>query len=276
MITYTAKRRNKDMTLREEEYPIYESEEEFREYQPDATLTYWKDAPKGYEGGWLLDDDGYISPCRYVEEFLDKLGRTRKKVRFQWAGFYPSKKNVVGFKSTPKHPWSRSTVNRSRFRIIAKSIARMAVDGHKPTEAQLEAFGKFYRSDQKIPKATIKRILRTKDAQNMIADEIAILLQSKGISTDQVIDDYQTIKQAAIDRGQLGVAKGVVDTYRDMLGMMPNKTSVETETTMEMSVEELYSKMDNQRQIVGTTNGLLRHRADESEDGSPGEEDLSS
>ena len=104
----------------------------------------------------------------------------------------------------------------------------------------------------------------------MLAAEISNLLTEKGISTESVIEDYERIKSQAQTIGQLGVAKGIVDTYRDMLDMMPDKVTIEETTVSELTIEQLYSKTQHQKQLdSGKNDEHIRYATDKFE-GEPG------
>lgn len=241
MRTYRARRVvNDDGTMEYFEWPIYESEEEFREHEgEDAELVYWKEAEEGYEG-FLLDDDGCISECRQVVEFEDSRGYSRRQVHFQWGKRYPSNVNEFGFFSNPKEHWASKVARHPRMKIILKALARITLSGRMPTEQELVTFGKFYRNDQEIPEATLKRFLRTQEAKDVIAEEIVAILNRYGVDEEFITKEYLDVLTKSKSANQFGVSKSVVDELRNLIGMNPSKVKVTKGYEEEMTVEQLY------------------------------------
>lgn len=189
----------------------------------------WRDGRE--EDQWVIDDAGWVS--QVIRAKLYHIGKTKKypkwRITLSYGPFFATRARLDYTEWADwKQDYDKYEAGRSRSKKTAKAYAKLFLEREgKLTEDDLRLLGRFYRADQKVPEATIKKWLRIEKVQSMIADELAKLLAGKGIGKGDIIDRYNVVYDAAIGEGQLSVAKSVVDKLADMLDMKPDKTHLE-------------------------------------------------
>lgn len=175
-------------------------------------------------GQYCISDDGYVAEC------IRRLGpyRDTNRTRVRYEIILPYGRRFTGARqllfeelSKPTH-WADAELRRNRGRNTVKLYAQLWLQRKgKLTDDDYHTLGLTYRKDQQIPAASVKRFLKTKQAQAMIQAEIAALLAEQGVTPEGVVKEYKEILEAAKLDGKVAAAKSVVDVFRDMLEMMP-------------------------------------------------------
>lgn len=207
-------------------YTQAEADAESVEYKP------WREAKPGE---WALSDDGYVAEVVRIDgPYRDGRGRDKVAVVLPYARHFsdlnhPEKDKPLRFEEhrEPK-PWLETEMATARAKQAIAVYAQLLVDYGKviPEEKMLQ-LGRMYRPDQVRPEATLKRLLRTQEAKTMVARELAKLLSSKGITADDVVDNYVRQMGLAEQKGQLAVAKSINDKFAEMLSMKPDQKHVD-------------------------------------------------
>lgn len=224
------------------DYAIYtkeEAEELGMEYTPD-----WK---KASPGDWALTDDGYIVELHKRKRYV-KPNRVADHFTFTFCRKFVSYKReggkIMGAPTLEYEPframkegsytgmipqsWAEQEEKKTRTKRVVKLYARifLAQEGEL-SEDDWEALGRVYRPDQKVPVATVRRLFKEERIIDMVAEELKKLLGGKGLTEEAVLDMYESIRKRATKLGQMGVAKSIVDTYRDMLAMKAEQKRTE-------------------------------------------------
>jgi hypothetical protein len=90
-------------------------------------------------------------------------------------------------------------------------------------ELDYNAIGVAFRKDQAIPAATAKRMLKMKEVQEMIEDELKEELKKLGVTSQYVVDIIKRailVAESAADAGSM--IRGAKE-FSEMLGMKPSR-----------------------------------------------------
>lgn len=184
---------------------------------------HWRQA---LPGQWALTDDGYATEClkiRAYGEFTEhvfSIGRCtnlqkrpflwseRKETR-DWSGFRP-------------WGWKDREAQRKRTKRAVQAYVQMTLTGY----INWEILGNIYRPDQKKPAATVKRLFKEKEIQDMVQRELAAVLQQKGITQEFVLDTLKKAIDVAENADNANALLKSVEIMSEMLDMMPQHTKM--------------------------------------------------
>ena len=257
-----SKRRRVGKKLVMVDYPVYTT----REALDKRILFYaWRDAPGSRTPIWVLDDTGFVSRAERVQEFTDSRGYSRKQVHFLWKPRYVSSKpfgwSLRDIEAEKNYTWEDVEGRKSRMRRVIRVMATIRLAGPEPTDEEWVALGNLYRPKEALPIASLKRTLKKKKFHDMIREDIVTLLNERGITNKDVIDNYEEIRQSAMTSGKLAVAKSVVDVYRDMLDIHVEKVTSTTEISGEIDIAKAYRLLQKEETLeLEEINGIQRLR----------------
>jgi hypothetical protein len=195
-------------------------------------FVYWKDAGPGQ---WCVSDDDYVAECiRRNGPYYDKNG---KRKRFEIAVAYgrrftnaPLRFSIAG---QTRH-WTEREAALTRTKIAIKAYVRLLVEKEGSlTQEDFTRLGLLYRKDQARPDASFKRLLRQKTIQDMVANELEELLSKHGVTASSVIEGYADLRQRARDGKKHNIELAVLDRFKEMLAMQPEKREQEQEIVVE-------------------------------------------
>lgn len=118
--------------------------------------------------------------------------------------------------------WEERKYVSSRVQRFAKVWAHMLIKG----EVDYRKACNVYKRNEAIPEATVKRLLRRKEVQNMILEEIDEILKKEGITPEFVIQKQKEVYAGAIKKEDYSNCNRVLESFRDMLNMNPSKVTI--------------------------------------------------
>ena len=116
--------------------------------------------------------------------------------------------------------WLKQEIRSGRFKRTVDLYARMLING----AIDWDVLGNKYRSDQKIPAATVKRLLKQEQVQEIVNDKIVEILADKGINEAYLADKRKEVIDKSIDAGKLDTTLKAIEGFEEMLEMKPKVT----------------------------------------------------
>lgn len=225
-------------TYKGKEYIAYTKQEAIEQ---GIRYVHWK---KVKAGGWALSDDGMVFKC------IRKIGPWGAKKEYKF--IFPNGPHFSRTRSCrwdePREPRpeGRREISRRGARPALRAYARLLVNGDSITEEQYQMLGRIFRKDQKNPAASFMRLIKYKEAQEVIAEELEELLTGKGVTPGKVVDDYLAIQKQAREIAEengnvaaLSLAKSINDQFSKMLDMRPQKQVRQLETAEQIDWDSL-------------------------------------
>ena len=116
--------------------------------------------------------------------------------------------------------WLKQEIQSGRFKRTVDLYARMLING----AIDWDVLGNKYRSDQKIPAATVKRLLKQEQVQEIVNDKIVEILASKGVKEEFLIDKRLETIELAKELQKPDIMLKGIEGFEDMLEMKPKVT----------------------------------------------------
>ena len=116
--------------------------------------------------------------------------------------------------------WLKQEIRSGRFKRTVDLYARMLING----AIDWDVLGNKYRSDQKIPAATVKRLLKQEQVQEIVNDKIVEILAEKGINEQYLAEKRKEVIDKSIDAGKLDTTLKAIEGFEEMLEMKPKVT----------------------------------------------------
>lgn len=235
------------------QYVVYSSEEAD---ELGLSSVPWREAQ---EGQWAESDDGYVAKVvRRLGPYVEGKGRERCEVTLPYARRWTTNKPLIFEEWRKTKKWGggrpdQNWVEKELSRPIAKEVMHLYCKlyiehGGKIPEEKMKRLGVMLRpKGQRIPEANLKRLIRQKETQAVIKEELERILSDKGITPDKVIQDYESVKQQALALGQTSTAKSIVDKYAEMLDMKPDKREQVTE--IEIDWQDVLEEADDEEPL---------------------------
>ena len=208
-------------------YTKEEAEELGIQYKP------WEQASAG---DWVLSDDGYVAECYSCKEYrkVSKKGKIRvdRFVRLAFGAYWVNKntkceyglRRMTGdFCSTRPQPWGERESRRKHVKHVIRLYAQMWLNN----TVDLVKLGKIYAPKQRIPEASIKRLLRQPEIKEMVSKELKKIFAENGIDEKYVLELYKGVAKKAGEKENLSTLLRVADTLADMLRMTSETQDVE-------------------------------------------------
>lgn len=233
----------------EDTYKVYTKEEAD---ERDIDYVYWKEAQPG---DWAITDDDYVGQCYDSKEYTGNKGRTRPFKTFTFARkwvsdssdlFYEARKEKEAWAYSAPTTWDEKEARTSRVDRMAEVMVQMMlsdqpIDWHK--------LGLAYRTDEKIPEATVKRLVKNKHIRKVIKEKLREELQDQDVNEADVISKFEEAYRVAKDKGQPNAMIRVAENYREMLDMSPDKEESTQELEYNISTEELLDDEERQEEL---------------------------
>tara|TARA_R110002020_G_scaffold26836_8_gene86802 strand:- start:1055 stop:1822 length:768 start_codon:yes stop_codon:yes gene_type:complete len=229
--------------------PVYtenEAKEQGLEYK------YWKDCSDGEYG---LSDDGYVSECIYR--------RSYKKSKHDYINFafgvswvnkysrikYEENKAYRTFGMVKPSTWQDREAKTPRTKNAVQAYVTQLMSS-EPVD--WDAIGKIYRSDQKVPAATVRRLFKEEKIRAMVDKKIEEILLDKGITKDLVCDINLQALKIAKDRKDPSMMHRIGETFAKWVGMDPGKKIITERLEMDMTsqIEETIGKETEKRKVA--------------------------
>ena len=203
--------------------------QEFTVYPKDEApvrAVYWKDA---HEDDWAITDDKYVGKCLSRKNYTDSQGRVKTIVKLtcgvQWVTgssrllYIPNREAGIYSMVKPK-PWQERESKKKRTKNVVSAYVGQVMGGNK---VDWDKLGTIYRPDQKIPRATVKRLFKQEVIKDMVEEKLMEIMNSKGIDKSFVLDTILKAIAIAEEKQDVSNMLRAAENFVDMLEMKPNK-----------------------------------------------------
>jgi len=207
----------------------------FRVYAQDEAdelgiaYVHWKECTDGDYG---LSDDGYVGKCMYRREYVTSKNKRSTVVKLCYGTAFISKYSKILYEKNraynsyahqrPQH-WIEAEVRKKRTKNAVNAFVAYTIAGKKP---DWEVLGTIYRSDEKEPEKTVKRLFKQKEIQTMVKDELKKVLIGKGITEEKVLDLHNEAIEMAREKNDISSFLRATENFMDLLDMKPNKKEI--------------------------------------------------
>ena len=191
----------------------------------------WCNWRSGQPGQWVCSDDGYVLELLKRKEYVDprrsRISRYDVYTVWYWFGAGRitswSKKFILsrhlrGMNNINAKPWQESFVSSRKGRAWIKLVAVMYISNN----VDHMMLGTFMGFDKRYPDSTlimVKRYLRDRLIENAIMIQMSEFLSDKGITFDQVIDDYKEVLVKAKKDGKYSDAIKILEKMERWTGL---------------------------------------------------------
>lgn len=201
-------------------YTVYTKEE-----ADEQGITYkiWRDCDAGEFG---ISDDGYVADCIARNEY-----KTGTEMQFSfgkmWANsnnklLYEPRRESGNYSNVSSRAWEQIEAGKSRTQRAVEVYTRMLLSGCPINWRQI---GELYRSDQKYPHLSARRLFKQEEVKRMVDDRIDKALKERGITEGEVLDVIgDAIKIAKKKKDPSSMLRGA-ETYVKMLDMFPKRST---------------------------------------------------
>lgn len=225
---------------RKGQYVVY-TEDEAKE--KGIKYKYWKDLEVAdIDEYWGLSDDGYVGETWNVRFYQQKRA-IRKEVKLSYGASWVTQYAKIEFLKNYEFKnysnmipdsYEKKMVKTTRAKRFSKLVAEMRVTGNYPlSETQLATLGRVYDPKENMPIVKAKFLLKNKDIQSMVDDEIKRILNEQGTGRQWTADMAKKIVEKAIQSGDFSSAHKALDRFERWNEMQPNKT--EQTNTLELN-----------------------------------------
>lgn len=194
----------------------------------DIEAVHWHDA---LPNRWAKTDDGYVVRCVRVIEYKEKRGqkRTRRYMEFTCGAIFVGKHNKLNFmeryernelSGLPGRSWIDKEIRRHRVFMAVQAFVSMAIRG----VIDWDKLGLIYRPDQKIPRATVRRLFKQEKVQIMVKEELRKTLAEEGLTVKWVAEKIKEAATLALQVKEPGTILKAADMTAELLEMKPGKT----------------------------------------------------
>lgn len=165
-----------------------------------------------------------------------------------WEPYRAGGASVESLGSPKKKDWAKQEAGTSRTKravqlYVAQLTAGVPVDW--------KAVGLAFRTDQRIPEASVRRVFKQEVVQKMIREELTAVYKDKGLDEAFVVDTLMEAKEIARFRNNALAMIKVAEVGRDLLEMNPKETKTR-------SLEEWEYKDEN-KQIAARVQRLIEN-----------------
>jgi hypothetical protein len=191
-------------------------------------FVYWREAE---EGDWCLTDDGYVTQLvRRSKAYTEAgpSGATRCQLTFPFCRRWEGTQELLyeDYRDSDTPPWLREELGRERWKRALNMYARILIEkGYPMAEADMHAIGMAYRPDQRVPQATFLRVLRYKEARDMLARELEGILEARGVTREAVVDMWKEAFDTAKETGNSATMRSVAKDLSELLDMKPKEAT---------------------------------------------------
>ena len=176
------------VTGRGDRYKVYESVAEAMGV--GIVSVKWRE---GVAGDWVESDDGWVVECLKVYSSTDKELMKFSCGRMFRVGkqkFMVEKrvKNRAWNVTNDEKTWRDVEIGRKRVHATVAMYVNMLISGKKIDWVLL---GNVYRPEQREPILTVKRLIRMKEIQEMVKEEIKKIMEERGMGVEYTLGIVQ-------------------------------------------------------------------------------------
>lgn len=118
--------------------------------------------------------------------------------------------------------WIEQELKSARGKRVLNMYARMRMSG----SYDFDVLGNIYRPNQKIPQATVKRLIKQEEFQLAVNEEIMNILTEKGVTKEWLVKMRKEIADKALKDGRYKDSLEALDKFEDMQEMTPKPTRI--------------------------------------------------
>ena len=111
--------------------------------------------------------------------------------------------------------WIVKELKKPRAKRLIKAYIAMMQKG----EVDFNILGNIYRPTEKIPEASVKRLFRQKETQNMINEELQKALIGNNVTMDYLIEQRRDLIDKSKDNKRLDITLKAIEGFEDMYNM---------------------------------------------------------
>jgi hypothetical protein len=207
-------------------------------------------------GEWALTDDGFACECLSRLRFNDG----REYLEFSIAVRFPDvpqdlrwedQKRTHSWTAFKPRTWLEDEMRRTRFKKLVNAYVTMYLNG----KIDYSALGKLYRPTEKIPEASVKRILRQEEVKQLIDQEVEKALTSEGVTREYVIQLFKQAVALARENDDPAALLRAAENFADMLTMYPKQTKqVHTLETSESYTQQIGEEVRKAERTLRASN----------------------
>ena len=195
----------------------------------------WQDARVGEAVG---TDDGIEVTCTAVKSYTDRRGRTRKYLRF---GRYAIWSTAKEFVLEERESWVHKECRKSRTQRAVVLYVELII-AKRPVDWM--TIGLVYRSDQKRPDLTAKRLFKEELVKDMVRTELRKALSAKGISEEKVLEMYLGAYEKAAEVDKPSEMRSVANELARLLGMNAEKAHAWQEEEARITEQDMQERLE--------------------------------
>jgi hypothetical protein len=220
-------------------YSVEEAEALGMVYRP------WRDA---VGGEWAQTDDRFVAELLELREYKGAI----HNLLFSFGEVWVKKNTTVEwlkwrdvYMKRPKRTWINQEAGKTRTKNMIALYVQMLMSGR----VDWNKLGQAYRPDQKIPAATVRRLLKQEEIKEMVQAEIRKTLTDQGVDEKYVID---TIKDAIVLAKNEGDASTMIRGAKEFGEMleMKNKPSAGNFNPMELPPSDIEQRLIESAEVV--------------------------
>ena len=224
-----------EITRRFKKPPFNGSPHEFTVYEVDEAQRHgiiyvsWRE---GQPGDWIETDDGYIAEIISRTTYTTREGKKRDFVKASFADFWVPGNKSLKFKTRMLEKrwggsgksWIEHEIRRTRTKNAVTAYVAFVIAGKKPDWYQI---GVIYRSDQKDPAASARRLFRQQKVQTMAADRIREIIIGEGIDERAVLKMLKQTFDEAKKNGHTAVMRHIAKDFAELIGLTADRIQSE-------------------------------------------------
>lgn len=193
-------------------------------------------------GEWALTDDQFVAECLKRKTY-HRRGRPVDFVMLSFAARWdtPSTRftfqdhydtGVFGYVTSPRS-WIEREAGKTRTKVMVREYVRMVL----ARDVDYTKLGLIYRKDQRIPAASVRRILKQETIKQMVSQEMEAKLKEAGIDVNYVFDLYKKAVMVAEEEGDAASIVKVAQDLAEILDVKPKKATITRVLTGQVTKE---------------------------------------
>ena len=201
------------------EMPIYTLQEA---KERGLQVVDWREARPG---DWACSTDFYVSQCLRLHIFADRGKRQKKLITFPYGRIWVTKSARLNYlerraagnlNASSARTWQEQEARKTRTINMVKAYVAQIMAGKKTDYDQL---GRIYRSDQLIPAATVRRVLKEAEVQKMIDEQLSVSMSDLGLTPQMAAASIRQALTIAEERKDAGALLRIAKMLAKLLDM---------------------------------------------------------